>query len=217
MSLKFDDVRVSVCLCVCVCVCLSRSDRNWTCFDTSFGVLRVVNMQKILFSHTFLKKKHYLFCNLFWSSFFYHLFCNLFLYRTHHLQDHPEKWPKHVFQSCVCMYTTPETIETFSENARCLDNASSAEIILLIQRVCITFFRISTQKALRATLLRGCFLVKRGLRFWDLGVFGIFPCYYQRNDQNATGGPPTHLNHWNRQKQAELNKFFEDIELPVWL
>ena len=27
-------------------------------------------MQKILFSHTFLKKKHYLFCNLFWSSFF---------------------------------------------------------------------------------------------------------------------------------------------------
>ena len=64
-----------------------------------------------------------------------------------------------MFQSCVCMCTTPETIETFSENARCLDDASSAEIILLIQRVCITFFRISTQKALRATLLRGCFLV----------------------------------------------------------
>ena len=150
MSLKFDDVRVSV--------CLSRSDRNWTGFETSYGVLRVVNMQKILFSHTFLKKKHYLFCNLF-DHLFLPSFLQSFLVSDSSSSRSSKKWPKHVFQSCVCMYTTPETIETFSENARCLDDASSAEIILLIQRVCITFFRISTQKALRATLLRGCFLV----------------------------------------------------------
>ena len=63
------------------------------------------------------------------------------------------------------MYTAPETQETFSENVDCvddrLDDASSVLIILLfrIHVVCIVFFRISTQKALRATLLRGCFLV----------------------------------------------------------
>ena len=40
-----------------------------------------------------------------------------------------------------------------------LDDASSVQIILPIRVVHIIFFRISTQKALRATLLRGCFLV----------------------------------------------------------
>ena len=152
MSLKFDDVRVSVCLCVTLRSKLDRLRNELWSFTSSKYAKNTV------FTH-FSQEKTLSFLQSFWSSFFYHLFCNLFLYRTHHLQDHPEKWSKHVFQSCVCMYTTPETIETFSENARCLDDASSAEIILLIQRVCITFFRISTQKALRATLLRGCFLV----------------------------------------------------------
>ena len=73
-------------------------------FETSNEVLRVVNMQKILFSHTFLKKKHYLFYNLFDHLFFYHLFCNLFLYRTHHLQDHPESCPKHDFRGNKSRY-----------------------------------------------------------------------------------------------------------------
>ena len=60
------------------------------------------------------------------------------------------------------MYTTPETqkpVRNVDDADDELDDASSVQIILIIRIVHIIFFRISTQKALRATLLRGCFLV----------------------------------------------------------
>ena len=153
MSLKFDDVRLSV----CVSVCVSRSDRNWTGFETSYGVLRVVNMQKILFLHTFLKKKMVKKDDQKWSSFFLPSFLQSFLVSDSSSSRSSKKWPKHVFQSCVCMYTTPETIETFSENARCLDDASSAEIILLIQRVCIISFEFPHKRPFGPPCFAGVF------------------------------------------------------------
>ena len=87
------------------------------------------------------------------------------------------------------MCTAPETQETFSENVDCvddgLDDASSVLIILLFRIVCIVFFRIAAhlhertaQKGLRATLLRGCFLVLLVLIvcvLWSVAKFGEEP------------------------------------------
>ena len=105
MSPKFDDVRVSVCLSVCLCVCVSRSDRNWTGFETSYGVLRVVNMQKILFSHTFLKKKKYLFSNLFYHLFFLPSFLQSFLVSDSSSSRSSKKMTKTcVSELCLLVY-----------------------------------------------------------------------------------------------------------------
>ena len=111
---------VSPCVSACLCVRVSRSDVNPKSGETDFGVPRVVKRVKNTVFTTFYKKTP-IFFTIFFKSFFYNLFCNLFLYRTHHLQDLPVSCSKHVILSCVCMYTIPETQETFSEKVGCND------------------------------------------------------------------------------------------------
>ena len=61
--------------------------------------------------------------------------------------------------ACILLQKPKKPLRSVDDADDELDDASSVQIILLIRIVHIIFFRISTQKALRATLLRGCFLV----------------------------------------------------------
>ena len=63
--------------------------------------------------------------------------------------------------ACILLQKPKKPLRSVDDADDELDDASSVQIILLIRIVHIIFFRISTQKALRATLLRGCFLVKK--------------------------------------------------------
>ena len=69
---------MSVCLSVCLCVCLSRSDRNWTGFETGYAFSRVVKHAKNTVFTTFLKKKDIFFA-IFFKSFFLQSFLQSFL------------------------------------------------------------------------------------------------------------------------------------------
>ena len=64
-----------------------------------------------------------------------------------------------VLFACILLQKPKKPLRSVDDADDELDDASSVQIILLIRIVHIIFFRISTQKALRATLLRGCFLV----------------------------------------------------------
>ena len=61
--------------------------------------------------------------------------------------------------ACILLQKPKKPLRNVDDADDKLDDALSVQIILPIRVVHIIFFRISTQKALRATLLRGCFLV----------------------------------------------------------
>ena len=149
-------------MCVCLCVCLSRSDRNWTGFETGYAVSRVVKHAKNTVFTTFLKKKDIFFA-IFLKSFFFTIFFAIFscigliIFKIFLELDKNVQF--RVVFACILLQKPKKPLRNVDDADDELDDASSVQIILLIRIVHIIFFRISTQKALRATLLRGCFLV----------------------------------------------------------
>ena len=150
-----------VCVSVCVSVCLSRSDRNWTGFETGYAVSRVVKHAKNTVFTTFLKKKDIffaIFLNLFFTIFFATFSCiGLIIFKI--FRELVQNMQFRVVFACILLQKPKKPLRNVDDPDDELDDASSVQIILIIRIVHIIFFRISTQKALRATLLRGCFLV----------------------------------------------------------
>ena len=138
-----------------------RSDRNWTGFETSYAVSRVVKHAKNTLFTTFLKKKiSFLqsFLNLFFTIFLAIFSCiGLIIFKIFRELDQNMQF--RVVFACILLQKPKKPLRNVVDADDELDNASSVQIILPIRIVHIIFFRISTQKALRATLLRGCFLV----------------------------------------------------------
>ena len=120
-------------------------------------------MLKILFSQLFSRKR-YLFCNLF-KIFFFTIFFAIFscigLIIFKIFRELDQNMQFRVVFACILLQKPKKPLRSVDDADDELDDASSVQIILLIRIVHIIFFRISTQKALRATLLCGCSLVSR--------------------------------------------------------
>ena len=120
-------------------------------------------MQKILFSQLFSRKKiSFLqsFLNLFFFTIFFAIFSCIGLIIFKIFRELDQNMQFRVVFACILLQKPKKPLRNVDDADDELDNASSVQIILPIRIVHIIFFRISTQKALRATLLCGCFLVK---------------------------------------------------------
>ena len=131
-------------------------------------------MQKILFSQLFSRKKiSFLqsFLNLFFTIFFAIFSCiGLIIFKIFRELDQNMQF--RVVFACILLQKPKKPLRNVDDADDELDDASSVQIILPIRVVHIIFFRISTQKALRATLLRGCFLVAKFQRYMGFTVNG---------------------------------------------
>ena len=165
---------MSVCLSVTLRSKLGRF-RNGLCSFTSSKTC-----EKYCF-HNFSQEKRYLFCNLFLDLFFTIFFAifsciGLIIFKIFRELDQNMQF--RVVFACILLQKPKKPLRNVDDADDELDDASSVQIILLIRIVHIIFFRISTQKALRATLLRGCFLVLKRAANSSLKNVG---CYVRKS------------------------------------